>query len=157
MVNGHMFLVLRGQCRTAQCDSQGEDDNQVALIRVSGLPTLYEVQSSYQPPTTISVLVPKHPNGLFAAESFSTYHGTITNPLDFSAAQPLKCNYAEAAPPEPGGYLTVPDTTPDPDPGEVTWLLTAVTSPTGETRMGRKVEAGVLSGRDPLRLPECTP
>jgi hypothetical protein len=97
------------------------------------------------------------PEVIGLADYFSTYHGTITNPLDFSDAQPLRCNYPEAAPPDPGDYLTVTDTTPDPDHGEVTYFLTSVTSPTGETRMGRKVEAGVLSGRDPTALPDCVP
>jgi len=49
----------------------------------------------------------------------------------------------------------VTDTTPDPEPGEVTYFLTAVTSPQGERRMGRKVGGGVLSGRSASTLPTC--
>ena len=47
------------------------------------------------------------------------------------------------------------DTVPDPPVGETVYFVTAVTSPLGETRFGRKAQNGVLTGRDPTVLPAC--
>jgi hypothetical protein len=65
----------------------------------------------------------------------------------------MQCRYP-ASPPSVGDYLTVADTSPQPPPGAANYTVTAVTYGT-QRRYGRKLIAGVMSGRDPVLLPEC--
>lgn len=92
------------------------------------------------------------PEGLPAADWFDTYYGEIGN-YDFTEAQPLQCGYP-ATSPEVGDYLTVADPLPTPSAGQGRWYLTAVAYQ-AETRHGRRRIGGVLTGRDPGRLPAC--
>ena len=50
--------------------------------------------------------------------------------------------------------LSVADNLPTPAAGQGYYYVTAVTHQ-GQTRYGRQVGGGVLSGRDPAVLPEC--
>ena len=94
------------------------------------------------------------PEGFQYADFFDTYYGDLSTVGDWSQAQPLECGYP-ATPPSVGDYLNVEDTVPDPAPGQGYYYVTAVTY-AGETRYGRKCIGGVLSGRDPEVLAECT-
>jgi hypothetical protein len=127
-----------------------------STIVISGFPSLFEVQESYQPqPAAWTFRVPVRPEGMGAADHFDTYWGNLAHPLDFAQAHPLACNYP-ATPPHVGDYLTVADTVPTPEPGQGVYYVTAATYQ-GATRYGRKTTAGHLSGRDPAALPACGP
>src|SRR5262249_3067668 len=102
---------------------------------------------------TLQFRVPAHPEGLHAADHFDTYWGHVADLPDFTQAQPMQCNYP-ATPPHAGDYLTVPDTSPVPEPGDANYSMTAVSYWT-DRRYGRKRIGGVMSGRDPARLPGC--
>jgi hypothetical protein len=118
-----------------------------------GLPTLYDVQQTFIPPSTIGYYVPAMPEGMPSADSFSTFYGPLTKPINFAQAQPLACDYP-STPPAVGDYLTVTDPLPDPALGTGRYYVTSATH-NGVTRYGRKTAAGVLSGRDPAAFPSC--
>lgn len=117
-----------------------------------GFATLFDVLQTFQP-SSIAFRVPRIPEGMAAADHFDTYWGNLTNPIDFTQAQPLQCNYP-ASPPQVGDYLTVADTLPNPAAGTGRYYVTAATYQ-GQTRYGRKASGGRLSGRDPALLPNC--
>jgi hypothetical protein len=123
-------------------------------VGLQGLTTTFEILQTYTPATnTLSFRVPYMPEGLAAADHFDTYYGALTNPIDFTQAQPLQCGYP-ASPPSVGDYLTVADPLPNPAPGSGRYYVTAV-SYQGQRRYGRQRVRGVLSGRDPRLLPMC--
>jgi hypothetical protein len=101
----------------------------------------------------IAFRVPFMPEGMGAADHFDTYWGNLGNPIDFTQAHPLQCNYP-ASPPYVGDYLTVNDPLPNPSAGHGYYYVTAATYQ-GQTRYGRKASGGRLSGRDPAVLPGC--
>jgi hypothetical protein len=96
---------------------------------------------------------PLHARRLAAADSFDTYWGPLKNPIDFTQAHPLRCDYP-ASPPSVGDCLEVADTVPTPAPGQGVYYITAATHQ-GQMRYGRRASAGVLSGRDPDALAAC--
>lgn len=124
------------------------------LLRFDSFPTRFEILQTYDPDTSSwSFAVPARPEGLDGADHFDTYYGTLTMPIDFSAAQPLECGYP-ASPPGAGEQLTVPDPLPDPPSGTGRYYLTVVNY--GDSRRsGRKQSGGELSGRNPDVLPVC--
>jgi hypothetical protein len=99
--------------------------------------------------------VPVRPEGFHAADHFDTYTGPLTQPIDFSTAQPLACDYP-ATPPHVGDYFPVADPLPDPAPGTGRYYVTSATYQ-GARRYGRKRFNGQTTGRDPALLPVCTP
>src|SRR6185295_5170108 len=116
-----------------------------SIIAIDGLPRLFDLYQSYEPAASSwSFTVPRHPEGLLAADYFDTYYGDLGTVGDWSQAQPLQCAYP-ATPPSVGDYLEVPDPLPNPDPGHGRYYVTAVHHG-GETRYGRKSTGGVLSG-----------
>ncbi len=121
---------------------------------ISGFTTLYEIAQTYVPSAAgLTFRVPAMPEGMPAVDHFDTYIGEVTNPLDLSRAQPLKCAYPDQ-PPKAGDYLTLPEP-PRPAPGHATYVLTAVTYG-AERRAGRRTSsAGRLVGRDATALPTC--
>ena len=121
--------------------------------RLRGLTSLFDVFQTYVPQSSLSIAVPKLPEGMGGAEHFDTYWGNLTHPLDFTQAHPLQCDYPAAAP-HVGDYLTVADTVPTPAPGQGVYYVTAATYH-GAIRYGRKTVAGHQSGRDPALLPAC--
>lgn len=124
------------------------------VIRVGGLPTLFEILQTYEPTANkISFRVPYMPEGFPAADWFNTYYGDLATVGDWSQAQPLQCGYP-AAVPNVGDYLTVNDPLSDPGPGRFRYYVTSVNYQ-GQVRYGRKNTGGVLSGRDPALLPPC--
>jgi hypothetical protein len=124
------------------------------LYAIVGFATTFDVLQTFatQPPT-IGFRVPYTPEGMAGADHFDTYWGHLAQPIDFTQAHPLACDYPAAAP-HVGDYLSVADTVPTPGPGQGVYYVTAATYQ-GATRYGRKTTAGQLSGRDPALLPAC--
>ena len=125
------------------------------MVDGSSFTTTFEILQTYTPtPDQLSFRVPYMPEGLPGADSFDTYYGDLATVGDWSQAQPLQCGYP-ASVPSVGDYLTVNDPLPDPGAGQGRYYVTAVRH-SGQTRYGRKASDGVLSGRNPVVLPECT-
>jgi len=143
--NGRIYLSIVGNI-----------SGTVAIIAITGLPTLFDIIETYTPTaTTLKFRVPAHPEGLPSADHFDTYWGHVSDLPDFTQAQPMACHYP-ASPPLVGDYLTVADTSPPPGPGNANYIVTAVTNG-AQRRYGRKLINGVMSGRDPALLPGCPP
>lgn len=152
-VNGRLLIPVRSLC--SPCGNPGYVEQRVIFV-ISGFAPLFEILQSYTPqPSALSFHVPVRPEGMAGSDSFDTYWGPLTKPLDFTQAHPLQCNYPAAAP-HVGDYLTVPDTVPTPAPSQGVYYFTSATYQ-GATRYGRKTTAGHLTGRDPALLPACTP
>lgn len=143
--------LLNGKIYLAIWEGGGSYSSIVAL---TGLPRLFEVFQSYTPAVGLSFTVPGLPEGFPTADHFDTYYGALTNPIDFTQAQPLQCGYP-ASPPSVGDYLAVADSLQAPAPGQGRYYVTAVTYQ-GQRRYGRQRLGGVLSGRNPALLPACT-
>ena len=125
------------------------------ICEISGLPTLFEVMQSYEPaPGPLSFRVPYMPEGFQQANWFDTFWGDLATVGNWSQAQPLQCGYPATAP-SVGDFLTVEDTLPTPAPGRGYYYVTAVNFQ-GQRRYGRQSNGGVLTGRNPALLPECT-
>jgi len=125
----------------------------LGTVVMEGLPNLLDIILSYQPPSTLSFNVPVRPEGLAGSDSFSVYHGDADTG-DLGQAEALDCTVPDGRVPIPGEILAVPDTTPIPLVGEVTYFLVAANHQ-GQRRAGRKSTAGILQGRDSSRLPAC--
>jgi hypothetical protein len=148
----HFNFDQVGQGYTAGSGYQNYHSTRSCVLR--GLSTLYDIQQTYTPASnTLNFRVPAMPEGLAAADHFDTYYGALTNPIDFTQAQPLQCGYP-ARPPSVGDYLTVADPLPNPAPGTGRYYVTAA-SYQGQRRYGRQRVRGVLSGRNPAKLPTC--
>lgn len=125
------------------------------IASLTGFAPLFEILQSYEPASNaLSFVVPTHSEGLRAADRFDSYWGRVADLPDFTAAHPMACNVPGDHPPQPGEYLTVPDTSPRPAPGQANYIVTAVTNG-NERRFGRKRIGGTMSGRDPAPLPKC--
>jgi len=157
-ISGRLLIYLWNRCEGAACSNSGGPipfyvGTWVAAIE--GFATTFEVMQTYTPSAGMfGFRVPYMPEGLPAADHFDTYAGPLTNPIDFTQAQPLACRYP-TTPPAVGDYLTVADSLPNPAPGTGRYYVTAV-SYQGQRRYGRQRVGGVLSGRDPAVLPACT-
>ena len=154
--NGKMLIPLGNGCYPctgcSACPYSTADGDWLAAI--TGFAATFEMFQTYDPlANELGFLVPVVPEGLPAADHFDTYYGPLANPIDFTQAQPLQCDYP-ASPPQAGDYLTVADTLPNPTAGTGRYYVTAVTHQ-GQTRYGRKASGGRLSGRDPAVLPGC--
>lgn len=129
-------------------------DSRVEILRFRGLTTLFEILQTYTPTANaIQFRVPSMPDGFRSPDHFYTYWGHVSDLPDFGRAKPVQCAYPKT-PATAGDYLTVPDTSPLPSPGEANYSVTAVTYGT-DRRYGRKRIGGVMSGRDPALLPAC--
>ena len=148
-VSGTLSWVAETACDACPA---GYDSHHWDSVR--GFTTLLDVFDSFSSGTQgVGFRRPWRPEGLRDADRFDTYWGNVTRPLDLSAARPLQCAYPGHWP-QPGEYLSYPDTAPTPAPGEAVYYLTSVTYQ-GETRAGRTASAGRLAARDARRLPEC--
>ncbi len=128
---------------------------QTTIVEISGFATTFDILQTYTPSISeLGFRVPYMPEGFPAADYFDTYYGDLATVGDWSQAQPLQCGYP-STPPQVGDYLSVADPLPDPAPGTGRYYVTAVTHQ-GQRRYGRKSTSGVLSGRDPAVLPECS-
>ena len=150
--NGTLLIGLTGTCFSAACTAEGDITDHLGLIKISGLPTLFDLQLSYQPEGSLLFNVPARPEGLPQGARLDVYHGDVGTLPDLSAAQPLACDAAPGFP--PGGFAQVADTLGDPPQGGVRYYVTTATMGS-ERRAGRTTQAGVLSGRPAALLPPC--
>lgn len=153
-VNGRLLMPMEDETRAAPPGTPVYGGTWVASI--SGFTPLFEVLQTYTPTSdALTFRVPAHPEGLRSADRFDSYWGRVSDLPDFTAANPMACNLPGDHVPQPGEYVTIPDTSPHPKPGAGNYIITAVTHE-GETRYGRKRIGDVLSGRDPVLLPACS-
>ncbi len=150
-VNGRLLIPLGVGCTPSSSCPPAYGG--VTIHAFEGFASLYEIQQSYTPPSSIGYHVPAMPEGMPAADHFDTYWGDLAPRVDFTQAHPLQCSYP-ASPPRVGDYLTVADPLPNPGAGQGRWYVTAATYQ-GATRYGRTMANGHLSGRDPALLPAC--
>ena len=151
-----MMIPFRTYCRRPNGGDclPIEYDESWWIAAFEGFATLFEIFQSYTPPSgPLSFTVPAHPEGMASADWFDSYYIPMTHPIDFTQAQPLACGFPVSTP-DPGDFLTVPDTAPPLQPGQGYFYITAANY-NGERRYGRQRVGGVLSGRDPVLLPEC--
>jgi len=134
--------------------SQGAIASESSIVEVAGLPSVFDILLSYQPPSTLSFNVPVRPEGLPGADSFSVYHGDVRTASNLSQATPFECTVPAGRPPVPGEHLTVADPLPDPAPGDARYYVAAV-SYQGQRRAGRTSMSGVLQGRKAAALVSC--
>ena len=151
---GALLIGLQGQCLDVDCVAAGDTEEHVALIRITGLPSLLEVANSYVPPSALSFRVPQLPEGLPSGDRFDLYTGDVGSLPDLFQALPLACDVAAGT--VVGDRVEVPDPLPDPPPGQGRYYLTAVTSGL-ERRAGRERMAGILVGRSVTGLLTCAP
>lgn len=154
-VQGTLLVQLKSQCSSSSCSDSGGPIPSYQVewtAAIQGFATTFEILQSYEPaPAAFSFRVPYMPEGFPAADSFDAYFGELANPIDFTKAQPLQCDFPRG--PMLGDYLTVTDL-PTPPVGHGYYFVTAANY-MGETRYGRQRVGGVLSGRDPAVLPAC--
>jgi len=151
---GRVLLPLRTYCREYGSPGCSYEDTGYWVAAIGGFATTFEILQTYTPSAnTLGFRVPYMPEGLPAADHFDTFTGALTNPIDFTQAQPLQCGYP-SSPPAVGDYMTIADPLPNPAPSTGRYYVTAV-SYQGQRRYGRQRVGGVLSGRDPAKLPAC--
>jgi hypothetical protein len=124
--------------------------NQVGLIAISGLPTMFDTLLTFTPGGNLSALVPGHPDGFRSADSLQVWTGALGTMPNWSLAQALECSASGAS----GQVVTVTDTLPDPVPGTGRYYLTASKSG-ADRRLGRQYMNGQYSARNPAGLPVC--
>jgi hypothetical protein len=130
------------------------DGTQAGVIKISGLPRLFDTFLTYLPGGQLSAFMPVHPDGFRSADSIQVWTGDVRSMPDWSQAQPLTCDAATN--PAPGQVVTVADTLPDPALGHGRYYL--ITSVSGlDRRLGRQYVNGAFSARDPASLPVCAP
>lgn len=146
--------ILYASVQLYNASPGGGSSLQERIVQITGLPTVLDIILSYQPPSTLSFNVPVYPEALPGADSFSVYSGDVATASDLSQASPLECTVPPDRLPVPGGQLSVPDTLPDPVPGDARYYLAAVNYQ-GQRRAGRQSVNGVLQGRNATALPGC--
>jgi len=123
-----------------------------ALIRVSGLPRLLDVFTTYTPTAQVAVSPAKFPDGLHQPlEAQDLVTGDVATLPDFSRAARV-CG----AVPIPTGTdpVLIPDPIGEPAVGHSLYFLVANRG-LSETSMGRFHVAGGLGGRQVSTLPAC--
>lgn len=149
---GTLLLAMTGSCLSTLCASQGDTTDHIALLRVSGLPTLFDLAMTYQPPASIALKIPARAEALPTMDRVDLYYGPARSLGDLSTATPLACNIAPGA--LPGSVVTVADPLPNPAVGQARYYEAAVTSGV-QRRAGRRGTNGVMAGRDTSGLPMC--
>jgi hypothetical protein len=149
---GTLLIGLTGSCFSAACTAQGDTTDHLAVIRITGLPTLFDLALSYEAPAGLSIRMPVRPEALPSADRIDVYYGAAASLADLSSALSLACDVAGSA--GPGDTVSVADPLPDPGPGEARYYLAAVTSGL-DRRAGRQRANGALQGRHAADLPAC--
>src|SRR5262245_19619711 len=49
--SGTLLLAITGSCLSSACAAQGDTTDHLALLRVAGLPTLFDLAMTYEPPS----------------------------------------------------------------------------------------------------------
>jgi hypothetical protein len=152
VTNGYLLIGLRGQCLTDDCVTENDTKEHVGVLRISGLPPLYDIVTTYEPSGLLSFTVPRHPEGLLAGDQFDMYSGAVSSLPDLAQAVPFACDVASGQ--GPGYRVRVLDTLPSPAAGQAAYFLTAATH-AGQKRAGRMRTSGGLAGRNADLLPPC--
>jgi len=152
LVNGYLLLGLYGDCHTDDCLAEGDTKEHVGVVRISGLPPLIDILTTYEPSGLLTFTTPYHPQGLPAGDRYDMYTGDVATLADLAMANPFACDVASGQ--LPGYRVRVLDTVPSPVAGHADYFLTAVTHGT-ERRAGRKSVPGGLAARDASLLPGC--
>lgn len=150
--SGTMLIGLTGSCFSAACTAQADTTDHLAVIRITGLPTLFDLALSYQDPGSLSFRIPVRPEALLSGGRYDIYYGAVASLGDLSSALSHTCDVGGTA--APGDVVTVADPLPDPAAGEARYYLATVTSGT-ERRAGRQRLNGLLQGRPAAVLPSC--
>jgi len=149
---GTLLLALTGSCLSSACAAQGDTTDHIALIRVTGLPTLFDLALTYEPPSGIALRIPARAEALPTMDRVDLYYGPAPALGNLATASPLACDVAPGA--TPGSIVTVSDTLPSPAVGQARYYVAAVTSGV-DRRAGRRGSNGVLSGRETAGLAVC--
>ncbi len=150
--NGTLLIGLSGQCLSSACVAESDTHEHLGLIRISGLPGLFAIASTFTPSGALSFRIPAIPEGLPSGDHYDVYAGDLADLPDLSRAQGIGCDVAAGQ--QTGDWIVFEDPLPPPGPGAGRYYLTAVVSGS-ETRAGRRCESGALSGRDASTLPGC--
>jgi len=151
-VTGSLLIGLTGSCFSAPCVAQADTTDHLAVVRVTGLPTLLDLMLTYQAPAAIALRLPVLPETLPTASRIDLYYGDLATLGDLSSAVPLACDVAGTA--GPGDTVSIIDSLPAPATGEARYYVAAVSSGV-ERRAGRQLITGVLQGRPASGLPAC--
>jgi len=149
---GTLLLGVTGSCLSATCTAQADTTDHLAVIRITGLPTLFDLALSYQSPGALALRMPVRPEGLPSADRVDIFYGAASAASDLSTALPLACDVAGSA--GPGDTVSVADSLPDPPAGQARYYVAAVSSG-GDRRAGRRNIIGVFEGRQTSSLPAC--
>ncbi|HKQ97020.1 MAG TPA: hypothetical protein VJV75_04020 [Candidatus Polarisedimenticolia bacterium] len=150
--SGTLLLALTGSCLSTLCNAQGDTTDHLALLRVTGLPTLFDLALTYQPPNGLALKIPTRAEALPTMDRVDFYYGPAPALGNLATATPLACNVAPGA--QPGSVVTVVDPLPPPALGQARYYEAVVTSG-AERRAGRRGTNGVMTGRVTTGLPAC--
>jgi len=134
----------------------GTGDFLTEFVRVSGLPTLFEVVASYVPsPPSIVWRVPPMPEAFPGpVDSFDVLAGDLADLPDLSLAQAVACGVPTGHAPVAGEEVSVLDTLPDPVSRTGRYYVVGARRD-GEQRLGRQYVGGALSGRPVAGVAGC--
>lgn len=150
--SGTLLLALTGSCLSTLCNAQGDTTDHLALLRVTGLPTLFDLALTYQPPNSLALKIPARAEALPTMDRVDMYYGSAAALGNLATATPLACDVAPGA--LPGAVVTIADPLPAPAVGQARYYEAVVTSGS-ERRAGRRGSNGVMTGRDTSGLPAC--
>ncbi|MGH9869786.1 MAG: hypothetical protein ACREAA_16695 [Candidatus Polarisedimenticolia bacterium] len=150
--SGVLLIGITGSCLSAACVAQADTTDHLGVIRITGLPTMFDLALTYQSPGELALRMPVRPEGLPSADSIDVYYGPVTLSADLSSALPLACHVAGSA--GPGDTVTVADPLPAPPVGQPRYYVAAVTHGS-DRRAGRQNIDGVVQGRETSGLPAC--
>jgi hypothetical protein len=146
-INGRMYLKVWSQMENTP--------GTFFVVQISGLTSLLDIVPTFQPSTdTISWTTPKHPEALPAADRFQVFAGEIADLPDFGQAVTLSCSVPQDRVPQPGEFLSILDSLPDPPAGQAFYVVVGVEH-AGQRRFGRQNIGGVQTGRNPAAFPSC--
>ena len=150
--SGVLLIGLFGSCLSSACAAQGDTTDHMGVIRITGLPTLFDLALSYQSPASLTLRMPVRPEGLPSADRVDLYYGPVAALSNLSTASPLACNVAPGA--LPGAQVTVSDPLPNPPAGQARFYVASVTHG-ADVRAGRRYTNGAYQGRNTSGLPAC--
>lgn len=150
--SGVLLIGLFGSCLSPTCTSQGDTTDHLGVIRITGLPTLFDLALTYQSPSSLTLRMPVRPEALPSADHVDLYYGPVATLSNLSTATPLACNVAPGA--TPGAQVTVSDPLASPPVGQARYYVASVTHG-ADVRAGRRYTNGVYQGRNTTGLPAC--
>lgn len=149
---GVLLIGLMGSCLSSACAAAGDTTDHLGVIRITGLPTLFDLALTYQSPSSLALRMPVHPEALPSADHVDVYYGPVGALSNLSTAGSLACNVAPDA--LPGAQVTISDTLPNPPVGQGRYYVASVAHG-AEVRAGRRNTNGLYQGRNTSGLPAC--